>query len=295
MSFVSPNDRERERRENGISPKIAALLSLLDDENEDVAVNAMAELLYCEEELGEALAGLQESPDALTRKRAHQLQAAITLRRRRRYFSELLKAPHVDMIEGLIEVHLQWFDNDSRPGLQTLWRDFADEAARYQLNSLRQLSYFMRKQGMAAAAETTMQPEIYCIGTVLENHYGSAALLAAMGQVLAAAAGLELRLVRMLGEFALLDGEGNLLIPGRDWKLETVKGVADCDFWDRRSLLRFASAMLFSNAVNSDSFRYIQTIAQALTGLPDGELPETLPYPYQPAEDGAEEDDFTRN
>ena len=129
MSFVSPNDRERERRENGISPKIAALLSLLDDENEDVAVNAMAELLYCEEELGEALAGLQESPDALTRKRAHQLQAAITLRRRRRYFSELLKAPHVDMIEGLIEVHLQWFDNDSRPGLQTLWRDFADEAA----------------------------------------------------------------------------------------------------------------------------------------------------------------------
>ena len=80
---------------HGVSPKIAALLSLLDDEDENVAVNAMAELLFCEEELGEALAGLQESPDALTRKRAHQLQAAITLRRRRRHFSELLKAPKV--------------------------------------------------------------------------------------------------------------------------------------------------------------------------------------------------------
>ncbi len=276
---------------HGVSPKIAALLSLLDDEDENVAVNAMAELLFCEEELGEALAGLQESPDALTRKRAHQLQAAITLRRRRRHFSELLKAPKVDMIEGLIEVHLQWFDNDSRPGLEALWRNFSEEAARYQLNSLRQLSYFMRKYGMAAAAETTMQPENYCIGTVLENRYGSAALLAAMGQQLAADAGLELRLVRMLGEFALLDGDGNLLIPGRDWKLDSVKGVADCDFWDRRSLLRFASVMLFSNAVNSDSFRYVQTIAQALTGLPDGELPDTLPYPYQPAADDPEEDE----
>ena len=66
---------------------LASLLSLLDDEDETVAVNAMAELLNREAELGDALAVLQESDHPLVRRRSHQLQAAITLRRRRREFA----------------------------------------------------------------------------------------------------------------------------------------------------------------------------------------------------------------
>ena len=86
-------------------PKINALLNLLDDENENVAVDAIAELLYLENELGDAPARVQEHGNALARKRIHQLQAALTLRRRRRRFSELLAAREIDLIDGLIEVH----------------------------------------------------------------------------------------------------------------------------------------------------------------------------------------------
>ncbi len=272
----------------GVSRKIKSLLSLLDDENESVAVEAMAELLFLENELGDTLAVLQDDGNPLVRKRIHQLQAAITIRRRRRNFSRLLAATKINLIDGLIEVHLQWFDNDSKPGLEKLWADFAAEGAKYQVNTLEQLSYFMRKRGLSAAPETTMQPENYCIGTVLEANYGSAAILAGIAMELAAAAGLELKLVRLMGEFALLDGEGQMLVPHQDWQIITGGRIQDCDFWDRRTLLKFASMTLFSQAVNSDSFRYIQTIAQALSGVPDGELPETLPYPYCPAEEPEE-------
>lgn len=273
-----------------LSGKIKSLLSLLDDEDETIAVEAMAELLFCEAELGAELASLQESDNPLIRKRVHQLQAALTLRRRRRHFYELLQAGRVDLIDGLIEVHLQWFDNDSKPGLLKLWAQFSADAAKLQITSLQQLSYFMRKRGMTAVNETTLQPDNYCLGTILENNYGSAAVLCGIAWEIATAAGLELRMVRVLAEFGLLDGDGNLLLPGRDWQLMRVNKMEECDFWERRSLLRFASAMLFSHAVNSDSFRYIQTIAQSLTGSPDGELPLTFPYPYFPAE---EEDEAT--
>ena len=162
------------------SPEIGYLLSLLDDEDESIAVDAMAELLQREDELGDDLAELQESPNPLFRRRGHQLQAAITLRRRRREFIRKLRAPRVNLIDGLIDVHLQWYDNDSRPELESLWNDFRLDAARCPLHTLEELAYFMRKSGFAAQPETTLRPENYCLGPILENHTGSAALLAAI-------------------------------------------------------------------------------------------------------------------
>ena len=54
------------------SPEIGYLLSLLDDEDESIAVDAMAELLQREDELGDALAELQESPNPLFRRRGQR-------------------------------------------------------------------------------------------------------------------------------------------------------------------------------------------------------------------------------
>ena len=57
------------------------LAELLDDENEDVAINVIATLLERQDELGDLPARLQEHSDPLVRRRAHQLQAAMTFRR----------------------------------------------------------------------------------------------------------------------------------------------------------------------------------------------------------------------
>ena len=268
------------------------LLDLLDDEDESIAVYAMGELLDREDRLGGVLGYLQEQPNGRLRKRVHQLQAAITLRRRRRRFRELLGRPDFDLKQGLLEVHLQWFDNDSRPDLERRWAEFYDAVGGGSpVPDLATLGARMRKFGMAAVPESVMQPENYCIGTVLDHHQGAASLLCAAGMVLLDRP--DVRVVRALGEFALRDGEG-MLLPLRDWEIVRAGSPAGEEFWDRRSLLKFASFMLFGHAVASDSFRYIQTIGQALSGVPDGELPEALPYPYCPAEEDSAGTDAER-
>ena len=271
-------------------PSLESLISLLDDEDENVAVNVMAELLNRESELGELLAELQEGENPIARRRAHQLQAAITLRRRRRAFAAKLDAPKVDLIDGLIDVHLQWFDNDSRPGLVQLWSDFKLEARRFPQKSLENLSYFMRKSGFSATPESTMHPEYYCIGPVLENGIGAGSILAGLLLEIADPA-FELKLVRVMGEFAVYDGNGRLLLPGRNFQVCAAPGIEHCDFWDRRMLLRFASTTLFAAAVNSDSFRYVLTIAQALSGTEGDESLDYMPYPYYPADDDPEDEE----
>ena len=271
---------------------IDSLLNLLDDEDEAVAVYAMGELLDREQQLGDVLGLLQELPDALLRKRAHQLQAAITLRNRRRAFRAMLARPDFQLKQGLIEVHLQWFDNDSRPELENRWAMFCASANNgMSLLRLEDLCGWMRKYGMTALPESVTVPENYCVGTVLDNRQGAGSLLCAMGLLLLNDPSVQI--VRVWGEFALLDGEGRLLLPLHDWRIEDAGAAADYERWDSRSLVKFASHMLFSHAVSSDSFRYIQTIGQALSGVPDGMLPETLPYPYRAAEDDVETTDQT--
>jgi hypothetical protein len=151
------------------------------------------------------------------------------------------------------------------------------------LDSFEHLAGWMRKYGMTALPESVMLPENYCIGTVLDNRQGAGSLLCAMGTLLLDDPGVQI--VRVWGEFALWDGKDRLLLPLHDWRIEDAGVVADYELWDGRALVKFASHMLFSHAVSSDSFRYIQTIGQALSGVPDGTLPETFPYPYRAAEE----------
>ena len=76
--------------------ELEKLSLLLDDEDDNVAINVIAALLDRQDELGDLPARLQESSNELVRKRAHQLQAAITFRKRRQDFAALLEAENPD-------------------------------------------------------------------------------------------------------------------------------------------------------------------------------------------------------
>ena len=67
-----------------IPPDILRSASMLDDADENVGVNLLAQLLERADELEDLPAVLQESADPVVRRRAHQLQSALTMRRRRR-------------------------------------------------------------------------------------------------------------------------------------------------------------------------------------------------------------------
>ena len=263
------------------NPDIRTLLSLLDDEDEGAAIEAMAELLCRGEEVFPYLAELQESPDPLLRRRVHQLESALTMRRRRSEFSRLLSMPHPDVPRILVELHLQWYDNDPLPEMASRLAAFIAAGRAEHPRTLADLSAYFRKCGIVAERETTLRPEDYCIGVMLLDRIGSAAVWTLVAKLLLPDPDA-VRIVRNVEEFSLYDGE-RLLLPERDWRVVRAPSRAELELWDDRKVLKFASAMLFSAAVNSDSFRYVLTIGQALSGLPDDEVLDYMPYPYRPA------------
>ena len=262
-------------------PDIRSLLSLLDDEDESVALDAMAELLYRGDEVLPYLADLQETTDIRLRRRIHQLESALTVRRRRSEFSRLLSMPRPDVCRVLVELHLQWFDNDPLPEIESRLASFVADGRSVRSRSLAELAAFFRKCGIVAERETTLRPENYCVGVMLADRIGSAAVWTLLARLLLPE-NAPVRIIRHVEEFGLCDGD-SLLFPERDWRVVRAPARGELETWDERKVLKFAAAMLFSAAVNSDSFRYVLTIGQALSGLPDDEVLDYMPYPYRPA------------
>ncbi len=258
---------------------IKNLISLLDDSNEKVAVAAMAGLLKFEHELAPALGVLQDCDDPLLRKRSHQLQVALLMRQRRRELAVELAKPKVDFGKILIDIHLQWFDNDSPGMLIDMWKNFQKIAKENNLTELKQLSLFMRMFGFRAQKETILRPENYCIGPILENLSGSGALLCGIGVNIARQRS-GFRVARVINKFVIADGKGQVIIPTQNWKLFRLNHEKP-EYFSQRELLRYCGNTLFTGAVASDSFRYIYTLGQALSGVEGRDFLGSLPYPYK--------------
>ena len=268
MKVKTPDDLEK-------------LAELLDDDNEDVAINVIAALLDREDELGDLPGRLQEHPDPLVRRRAHQLQSAITFRSWRREFAGLLEEDEPDFLTGLVMLHMLWFDRDSRNNVRTALNEFLAAAANgnRQVDSLESARSFMCRNGCAAELESTIHPENYCIGTILSQRSGAGTLL--MGLLKCMMPEPEkFQVVRFCGEFALFDGSSSILLGQGDWRVCRLSSTADLEIFSLRDLLHCAGNMLLSSAVNTDSFRYVLTITQALTGDPGDEVLSGFPYPY---------------
>ena len=260
------------------------LFSLLDDENDSVARSAMAELLKHPGELDQYLCLLHETPDPLLRKRIHQLDAIMTLRRRRKNFVRLLERPEIDLAEGLIEVHLMWYDNDSAPALADMTGEFTASAEDFRTDDVFKVRDFMRAGGFVTPADgENLNPDNYCVGSVLEDRVGSEILLCLLAMLAAMTGETELRLGRVLDHFLLFDRRGNWLLPANGWETGRMNRGSTPEYWDSpRRILRYLAMQLFVSAVGSDSFRYIHTIAASLIGSDGtGPPPDIFPYPYR--------------
>lgn len=258
-----------------------SLLTLMDDESDQAASQAMAELLRRDEKkLEPVLRKLQESANPRLRKRIHQLQSAIFLRRRRKVFTDRLSRPDINLLEGLFQIHLLWFDNDSPQSLRKQWKSLLTEAERFAPDTLESLGMFMRKMNFHCSHADDLEPDHLCIGTVLDEAPGADFILCSIAALLANQFGLVLRITQSAEtDFILIDRHENVLIPSQDWN------YVPCDekkysfqIWTSSMLLRYAAALLFTGAVSGDSFRYIYTIGSCLAGSADTRL--LLPYPY---------------
>ena len=145
-----------------MSDNFKNLLKLLDDDNEQSASIAMAELLQQDDpRLERILRSLQETSDAKLRRRIHQLQSAIIKRRNRRQLGEALERNEVSLLEGILRLHLLWFDNDTRGEISDQWNDFLAEIGKRSCSTPRRLLLQLQKKFTCSATRNgRLTPEI---------------------------------------------------------------------------------------------------------------------------------------
>ncbi len=257
------------------------LFRLLDDDSEQSASMAMAGILESENggKLEEILRRLQESPDNRLRRRVHQLQSIITLRRRRRLLAQQLEGRNLDLFEGLVEMHMLWYDNDSVEAVKREWDALMDESKSFRPSNMERLAYFMRKKGFACPSKDDVEADYYCLGTILEEYAGADFMLCAIAKLAGSAWGMKLRISQLAGDFVVVDELGQALHPANDWKIVQNVKKSGRD-WDAQSLLKLIASMLFICAVSTDSFRYVHTIGTCLGKACGSESIDSLPYPY---------------
>ena len=265
--------------------RLSALFELLADEDPAIIQQTLLALLeYDEETLAEVLPKWQESSNANIRKHIHQLEAIRIMRRRRHEFAQMLTEADADLIHGLIDIHMLWFDCDSRESIFQLYAEAAAEAAKYELSTPAKLCEFMidKEYTSINPADEIIFAENYCLGPVLESRHATGLVMCILAQAFAARDSLQLHIARRPGSFVLVSDNGVVIDP-YFWRISELTTPETTLFMANNQILRYLIQTMFIHAIETGSFRYIHTIACAITGKPDTAVSDFLPYPYNGA------------
>ncbi len=254
------------------------LLKLLDDDNEQAASLAMAELIQNDDpRLERVLRSLQETPDAKLRRRIHQMQSALIKRRNRKTMADSLRKGEYSLLEGIVRLHLLWFDNDTRAEVLQQWQDFLQDSSVLQGCRIEKLFAFLgEKIRCVGFSKDDLNADTICLGTILEDGAAIDFMCCILAKLLAEAWHTRMEVVQTGGEFAVLCG-GTLYYPAKQW--DSIPNIhPGIHAWTTEELLTLVASTLFTCAVATDSFRYIYTIGNCLLDGTENIL--FLPYPY---------------
>ncbi len=242
--------------------RIKSLIALLEDENQKIASSALSELLKYGKEAGFLIKRFQESPNVLLRKRIHQIQAVARVRELREMLSRRLNNVHSGLWNGLLEIHMLWFDRDIKENINELFWALLDEFKANCDFSARAVSLFMKSRGFVIPIKGDIDAEFYCIGPVLESKIGTEAVLSALVYKLLLESGKKAKIVKVKQGFGVFCYDGYVIIPN-DWEL-----IASTDGEHREcmpgEILKSIAFKLFLSTVTSDSFRYSYTIGSCI-------------------------------
>jgi hypothetical protein len=261
--------------------RLHSLMSLLEDDDQHTAGLAMAELLAAPEDLDRILPEMQESASSVLRRRAHQLQNILNVRRRRGRAGETFARRQPSLIEGLLELHMLWYDEDLEDEIMNLWHKLLEQVDQAKPETPEAMARFLRRLGLTIGEPEECNPDHHCFGTVVEDLVGADYMVCAVARLLAAEAGWNGEVVATPAwGFCLIDRrEGVLLVPGRNWRVKPRESAQGIEPWSDEMVLRLAAAMLFLESVRSDSPRYAFTLGSALARSCPGHDFAQLPYP----------------
>ena len=257
------------------------LVSLLDDDNEQLVGIAMAELISrSDARLDRILRTLQESPNQKLRKRIHQLQSAILSRRKRALFAKEFRAGGLSLKDAVLHLHLLWFDNDTLEEITEQWNEFLEGLGEPgEPGSLEILLSRIRKTiQFYTAPGNPENPEALCLGTILEEHTATDFMGCIIAKLAAAHRGFETEILTSHSDFYLMS-EGMVYDPRKDWQPIPRNELMEKVFrrWKDPELISLLSYSLFTDAVATDSFRYVHTLGCCIGKRQNLDF---LPYPY---------------
>lgn len=255
------------------------LLKLLDDDNEQAASLAMAELIQTDDpRLSRVLRSLQETGNAKLRRRIHQMQSAILKRKNRKMLAEALKKNQFSLLEGITRLHLLWFDNDTRAEVMRQWKDFLAESDSHEHGNIQDLlTFFAQKVSCSGFAKDDLNADNLCLGTILEDGFAVDFMCCVLVKLLADVWHCPAEIVQTGSEFALLS-RNTLYYPVRHWEgIPNFNHAVHC--WTTSELLTLLASTLFICAVATDSFRYVYTLGNCMLDEGCDNILE-LPYPY---------------
>ncbi len=266
-----------------LDAKAHSLISLLDDEDNQSAACVMSELLL-QPNVAEILQFAQESDSPMIRRRIHQLQAVYQSREVRHSLSAYIGSERPDLLEALMGLHFQWFDNDDpQMGMEAL-KNIFQCAFQTSIQTDEDFATFFKTLGYKVRNDILLVPHDYCLGELLEKQQGSAILVCALALYVSRRLLLNYRVVQVNETFGLLGDSQRIILPEHDWQIKKVGAFPEIKFWKESHICRFIAAQLFTVAVASDNFRYASVLASFLAEL--DQLPDYshLPSPYGVAE-----------
>ncbi len=261
-----------------IKKKIKSLITLLEDEDSQTASQAMAELLSMGK-INSVISSLQESNTPRMRMRVHQMQAVLGSRKSRATFAKKLKNCDTDLFEGLTEMHMQWFDQDSLDEIYDSCGKFLSSTSEYQPDSLKKLGKMMKDFGYKTPGSEEFFPEYFCIGAVIDEFIGTDFILCSLAKLAADFHGIRVSIAFTPFGFGLCDQSGLMVFPSKDWMTCIVKNHDSFEVWSNSKILRLTAAMMFFSSMMMQNFRYAYSAVSCLCEPGKEDISKILPYP----------------
>jgi hypothetical protein len=276
--------------------KLQSLIALLRDEDKNISSVAMSKILEYKndsKEMNIIMAELQESPEPTIRRKIHQIQAIQRVRRRRGNLSKKFVERTSNLLQGLSDLNIIWYDEYTNPNISKLWNKLIFDAIKHAPRTPSRVADYLKTQNFTTSSSSVRDSDSYCILAVLEDRIGTDVILAAVALELA-------RVFGMFGSIVYSENYGfgviysnhqsnsrkkeqyfgEILFPSANWKLFKPEDVLPFKVWSNSKVLKYITSMLLVSAIASDEPRYIQILGTCLTNrkITDS-LCDILPYP----------------
>ena len=274
--------------------KLESLISLLKDEDNNIATIAMSKILEYNndsKEMNSLMAELQESSDPKIRKKIHQIQAIQRVRKRRKSLSKKFNERSSDLLQGLADLNIIWYDEYTNPDISKLWNQLIIDAIKYTPQTPKDLAEFFKKQNYSISPSSVQDSDAYCLLAVLEDRIGADIMLAAILLELSKVFGIFGSIVHSeYHGFGVIFSNtksnnthqyfGKIVFPASNWKTFKPENVLPIKIWTNSKVLKYITSMLFVCAIASDETRYIQILGTCLTNRKTTDsLSDILLYP----------------